>query len=88
MGVRQYSYVGPEEIRLRAAASPPGHKIESRAELNRWAAANRHSTSPVGQIVATFIVALDGRLCLGHLHPRTHSACGEFHAGTFSRSIQ
>src|SRR4051812_42050641 len=74
MGVRQYSYVGPEEIRLRAATSPPGQTIGSRDELNRWAAANKHSTSPVGQLVATFVVALDGRLCLADRHSE-HIAC-------------
>ncbi|WP_435022458.1 hypothetical protein TA3x_000090 [Tundrisphaera sp. TA3] len=74
MNPRHYGYVGPEAIRLRVAASPPGQGIGSLRELNRWAAANKPSTSPAGQLVATFVVALDGRLCLADRHSE-HIAC-------------
>lgn len=74
MGEKLYQYVGPEEIRLRSAAAPPGRRIESREDLSRWLAGNRKTLTAAGQIVATFAIAADGVLSVADRHTE-HIAC-------------
>jgi hypothetical protein len=71
---RLYHYVGPEGIRLRAAAAPRGRPIGSVEDLSRWLADNRGSLTPAGQVVATFVIGFDGGLYLADRHSE-HIAC-------------
>jgi hypothetical protein len=51
-----YTYVGPANIRARAATSPPGQKIASVLDLEAWLLQAEQRPTPDGVIVVTFVV--------------------------------
>ncbi len=57
-----YHYVGPEDIRRRAASAPPGVRIESHIGLIDWARQTRQEPNPDGLIAVTFVVDERGDL--------------------------
>jgi hypothetical protein len=70
--VRRFSYVGPEEIRVRALTGSPGVPVLSRESLVRWLAETPDVQREAGWV--TYIVDLDGKLLVA---PRRteHVAC-------------
>lgn len=70
---RIYQYVGPADIRRRAASSPRGAIIESVADLTSWVREAAEQPNE-GGVVATFVVNLDGFLCLADRRSE-HVAC-------------
>lgn len=70
--MRGFSYVGPEEIRARCAASQ-GAPILTRADLLQWLAEHGDTVTSEGGF-ATYVVDLDGKLLVA---PRRteHVAC-------------
>ncbi len=68
----QYKYVGPPEILARSRSAPKGVPITSVDDLRAWLNAAGHS--PDSQIVATFVIDVDG--CLRIANRRSeHVAC-------------
>jgi hypothetical protein len=74
MPPRQYSYVGPHDIRHAAATSPAGTRITSRSDLVGWMKSHASDKDLDGTITATFVIDGDGTL---RLAPRRseHVAC-------------
>ncbi len=72
--MRKYSYVGPPDIHKAALSSAPGTPIRSVPDLSTWIASQTNEVDPDGSVTATFIVDIDGVLCLA---PRRseHVAC-------------
>ena len=54
--VKLYHYVGPEDIRTRAAGDEPGFKIESIGDLENWLRRTSQRPNPEGQFAVTFVV--------------------------------
>jgi hypothetical protein len=74
MAPRQYSYVGPPNIREAAMSSAPGTLIHSVDDLSSWLAAESSEAEFDGSLTATFVVDSNGEL---RLAPRRseHVAC-------------
>lgn len=54
--MKLYSYVGPANIRARAATSRPGQKVRSVHDLDIWIRQSRQRPDPDGLVVVTFVV--------------------------------
>lgn len=65
---RRYAYVGPAEIRDAVRDHPSGAHVTDATTLARWLAAAEPGA------LATFVVSLDGVLCLADRHSE-HVAC-------------
>jgi hypothetical protein len=57
-----YRYVGPDDIRIRAAQAQAGMKIDSAHALKVWLNQTRQEPNPVGQFVLTFVIDERGLL--------------------------
>jgi hypothetical protein len=84
--MRRFDYVGPREIRARAAGAPPGVPIVSRDALRAWLRDQRESVTGDGGW-ATYVVDLSGRLLVA---PRRteHVACASGAAVLAAGEIQ
>lgn len=71
---RMYRYVGPEEVRRRAAGSPGGVLIDSPDALDAWARQTRQVADAAGRVAATFVVDAAGRLRVADRRSE-HVAC-------------
>src|ERR1700677_4775438 len=69
---RQYKYVGPPEILAGSHSAPKGVPITSVDDLRTWLKATGQMTA--SQIVATFIIDLNGRLRIADRRSE-HVAC-------------
>ncbi len=67
--------VGPDHLRLRAAAAPGGRLIASADDLGRWVEENRSAATPDGLVPATFGIDSGGLLRLADRRSE-HVACG------------
>lgn len=71
--MRQYAYVGPEEIRRRSCGIKSGKTIVTVDDLRSWLiAADRESQDAT--LIATFVISLDGHLRLASRRSE-HIAC-------------
>ncbi|WP_219722096.1 hypothetical protein [Deinococcus planocerae] len=66
-----YPYIGPRDIRLRAASGPVGSPIHSKADHSEWV--GQYSRGQ-GEVSATFVIDLDGVLLLAERHSE-HVVC-------------
>jgi hypothetical protein len=57
-----YRYVGPAEIKERARQSPPGVRLGSVADLEKWLRTTGQRPGPAGLFAATFVIDQDGFL--------------------------
>lgn len=71
--MRLYRYVGPEDIRRKAAGSPGGTVVASAADLLRFCRERQGEGLP---LVVTFVVDAEGRLRLADRRSE-HVACAE-----------
>jgi hypothetical protein len=69
-----YSYVGPEEIRARAAGRPTGTRITSPDDVRVWARRTAQAPGPDELIAATFVVDAGGGLLVADRRSE-HVAC-------------
>ena len=69
-----YHYVGASEIKDAVASFPSGTIIKSVEVLKQWLDRNKQKYDVNAAIVATFIINLDGYLCLADRHSE-HVAC-------------
>jgi|ERR1051325_671820 hypothetical protein len=67
-----YRYVGPPEILARSRSAPKGMPIGCADDLRAWIKAT--GQRPVSQIVATFVIDLNGSLLIADRHSE-HVAC-------------
>jgi hypothetical protein len=72
---RLYAYVGPEDIRRRAAHSPSGKKVDSVHDLEKWI----EQTNQQGLIVVTFVANEQGNLLVAD-RGSEHISCSGGHA--------
>jgi hypothetical protein len=72
--MRHYSYVGPHDIREKTRNDPPGPRIESPADLDRWLESLGEQLTSADAVTATFTVDPDGFLRLVSRHAE-HVAC-------------
>lgn len=72
--MKQYHYVGPEPIRLKARGMPGGRPIVSLDELASWLKENQGAAVHNGLIAATFVIDPDGALRLTDRRSE-HVAC-------------
>lgn len=74
--MKLYHYVGPEEVRRRAADGLLGTKVESTHDLKHWLHRTGQQPNREGQFVVTFVVDEHGIL---HIADRgsEHVACAE-----------
>lgn len=70
---RQYRYVGPEEIRQRVQSHSADYRIDTKVILRDWLLINADPESQ-NQVIATFIIDLNGHLRLAHRRSE-HVAC-------------
>jgi hypothetical protein len=72
--MRLYRYVGPADVRDRAAGHPAGTKIDSAKELIAWAHRAAAEHGPGGLVAATFVIDTAGSLLLADRRSE-HVAC-------------
>jgi len=72
--MRLYPYVGPEEIRGKAATQPLGRRIDSVAALRDWLRETGQTPDSSGAVTATFVVDEDGWLRVADRRSE-HVAC-------------
>ena len=71
---RTYRYVGPPEVRARAAGQPAGAIVTSAADVLAWVKASGLAAGRGEAIPATFVVDAEGRLRVADRHSE-HVAC-------------
>jgi hypothetical protein len=71
---RLYHYVGPEDIRRRAAGAPTGVVITSAADFTSWVAETKQQPNPTGLVAVTFVVDEQGTLLVADRRSE-HVAC-------------
>jgi hypothetical protein len=69
-----YDYVGPAEIKARAAGRPAGTRISSAADLLAWVPRTGEHPGPDGLVPATFVVDAGGNLLVADRRSE-HVAC-------------
>lgn len=73
---RAYRYVGSEDIAITRGTPPYRVCIRSAADVQEWLAETRQPAA--GEVVATFIVALEGHLWIADRHSEhVHCARGQ-----------
>lgn len=60
--MKLYDYVGPANIRARAAASPPGQRVGSADDFSLWVRQTGEKPNREGLVVVTFVVDAVGAL--------------------------
>ncbi len=71
---RLYHYVGPEDVRRRAAGSPAGTPVSSSDDLAGWARRTGQRADHRGLLAATFVVDEQGTLLVADRRSE-HVAC-------------
>ena len=71
---RLYHYVGPHEIAGKVTGAPPGRRIASPADLERWIRETKQEPEASGAITVTFVVDSRGDLLIADRHSE-HVAC-------------
>jgi len=71
---RKYRYVGPEQIRVRMAAQPPGTPIAGAADVLRWVKQTGQTVARGELLAVTFVVDPSERLLIADRHSE-HVAC-------------
>jgi hypothetical protein len=71
---RIYQYVGPDDIRERAATAPAGFPVRSAADVRAWAADTGQQPDRRGLIAVTFVVDEQGSLRVADRRSE-HIAC-------------
>jgi hypothetical protein len=71
---RLYPYIGPAEIKARAAGRPAGTRIATAAELRAWIRSTAQRPRPRGLVAATFVIDAAGDLLLADRRSE-HVAC-------------
>jgi hypothetical protein len=71
---RLYQYVGPENIRRRAAGCPAGTTISSIDDLTAWMKESKQNPNPAGLVVVTFVVDEQGKMLVAD-RGSEHVAC-------------
>jgi hypothetical protein len=71
---RLYDYVGPADIRARAAGRPTGTRIDTLADLVAWLRQRGPRPNPEGLTAATLVIDSGGRLLLADRRSE-HVAC-------------
>src|SRR5262249_23669735 len=72
--MKRYRYVGPDDIRSRAAQAPPGVMIESVVDLKTWLRLTEQKPKREGLFTVTFVVDEDGFLRIAD-RGSEHVAC-------------
>jgi hypothetical protein len=72
--MKLYLYVGPEDIRTRAAHAPPGVKVESLSDLKDWLRRTGQKPNREGLVAVTFVVDEEGCLRIAD-RGSEHVAC-------------
>jgi hypothetical protein len=71
---RLYQYVGPEAVRAKHVAAPPGWAVCSVNDLRQWVRASEQRPDGEGVIAATFVVDEQGTLRVADRRSE-HVAC-------------
>jgi hypothetical protein len=71
---RVYHYVGSNEIAEAVAGIPPGFLISRASDIATWFNTSNQKMGRDGLVTATFIITLDGKLCIADRHSE-HIAC-------------
>ena len=72
--LKKYKYVSAEQIKLFVINSSVGDRIKTQSDLKNWIKDTRQQLNDFGLIEATFIIDLEGNLCLADRHSE-HIAC-------------
>ncbi len=71
---RIYRYVGSNKIAQAVAGIPPGFLIHHHSDIVTWFNTTNQKIGRGGLITATFIITLEGKLCIADRHSE-HVAC-------------
>jgi hypothetical protein len=71
---RIYRYVGSVEIAQAVVGIPPGFLIHNHSDVATWFNTTNQKIGRDGLVVATFIITLEGKLCIADRHSE-HVVC-------------